>query len=36
VSALTDLGADHIYIRPGRPQSNCIAERFNLTMLEEF
>lgn len=32
---LSALGAKHIYIRPGRPQSNGIAERFNLTMLEE-
>lgn len=32
---LASLGADHIYIPPGRPQSNGIAERFNLTMLEE-
>ena len=28
---LADLNAKHIYIRPGRPQSNGIAERFNLT-----
>ena len=33
---LTQLGAKHIYIPAGRPQSNGIAERFNLTMLEEF
>ena len=33
--ALTQVGAKHIYIRAGRPQSNGIAERFNLTMLEE-
>jgi transposase InsO family protein len=33
--ALSQFGAKHIYIRAGRPQSNCIAERFNLTMLEE-
>ena len=32
---LADLNAKHIYIRPGRPQSNGIAERFNLTRLEE-
>lgn len=33
--ALSQLGAKHIYIPAGRPQSNGIAERFNLTMLEE-
>lgn len=32
---LAHLDARHILIRPGRPQSNGIVERFHLTMLEE-
>ena len=33
--ALAELGAKHIYIRAGRPQSNGCVERFQETLLEE-
>jgi transposase InsO family protein len=33
---LADLGADQIFTRPYRPQTNGKAERFNRTLLEEW